>query len=388
MPTQHVSADDPRTDSYRAAHLVRTYVPALDGLRAFAVLAVFAFHLEDLLTAIPSVRWLALRGWYGVDVFFTLSGFLITWLMLRERAQRGHIAVGRFYARRVLRLWPAYLLVIFATTGVLWIAGTAEVRGRGIVALPFLLTYTSNFAAAAGVIFPLTLHSWSLAVEEQYYVVYPLLVRSLTTERLALVLAGLVVAIAATRAIGFFWWPFPWPAGGRLTTVVYYLTPLRIDSILVGGLAATTLQLPRVLTWLEVHLLAGWRSWALWLLWVPLTAVVALKNDRWLYIAWLPVLYSLCALLLLATFLGEPAPIRRILEWRPLVWIGRISYGIYLLHVIVISMVSRAVESLGLSPLATLAAIVLGSICGTLVLAQLMHRVVEAPFLSLKKRFG
>ena len=388
LSTPHFTAGTHTTDAQRAELLKRSYVPALDGLRAFAVLAVLAFHLEDLLSATPALRWLALRGWYGVDVFFTLSGFLITWLMLREREVHGRIAVGRFYVRRVLRLWPAYLLVIFATTGVLWYAGTAEQRTQGIAALPFLLSYTSNFAAAAGVLFPLTLHSWSLAVEEQYYLVYPILVRSLTTERLAAVLVGLVVAIATCRAIGFFWWPFSWPSGGHLTTVVYYLTPLRVDSILIGALAATTLHLPRVLSWIESRLLDGWRTWALWLLWVPLAATFALESEPWLYIAWLPVLYTLCALVLLATFLGKPAPICRVFEWRPLVWIGRVSYGIYLLHVIVISVVSRAVESLGLPPLSSLSLIVLGSIGGTLVLAQVMHRFVEIPFLSLKRRFG
>ncbi len=154
------------------------YWPSLDGVRGVAIAAVIAFHLGYLG-----------GGWVGVDIFFVLSGFLITSLLLSEQAQSGHIRLGAFWARRARRLLPALLFLVFA------LGLYALLGGPGVVpsqlrspAMAALLYFANWQQVAAGhsyftqfqAVNPL-LHTWSLAVEEQYYLVWPLLVVGLVS---------------------------------------------------------------------------------------------------------------------------------------------------------------------------------------------------------------
>src|SRR5271163_4765995 len=151
------------------------YVPGLDGVRAFAVLAVIAFH--------NGFSWIP-GGYYGVDAFFVLSGFLITSLLVAEWRGSGTVALGRFWARRARRLLPA-LFVLIAALGVVAAVWPSVVDPSGLFsgALAatfysanwyFLASHSSYFAAVSQPS-PL-LHTWSLAIEEQFYVVWPLVV--------------------------------------------------------------------------------------------------------------------------------------------------------------------------------------------------------------------
>ncbi len=178
----------------------RRYWPALDGLRGVAVLLVLAYHLGY---SIPR------GGFVGVDVFFVLSGFLITTLLLDEFSRRGSIAFGAFYIRRGLRLLPALVVVsLFAVVLVQW-RGTAAQQDQTEAGLPLVLLYVVNWAMALDFMPAVGWlgHTWSLAIEEQFYLLGPLLLlllmkRSATHRRSAFLLLVASVVVIIYRSAG------------------------------------------------------------------------------------------------------------------------------------------------------------------------------------------
>jgi len=342
------------------------YQPALDGVRALAVLAVLVFHLD--------VGWLP-GGYLGVSVFFTLSGFLITRLLLAEHQQTGRIDLFTFYQRRARRLIPAGLLVLglvclAAITG--WVEPRSTFR-RDVWASMFQLLnwvklfgeerYADLFVTPSPVA-----HYWSLGIEEQFYVVWPaalLLLLALLGRRgaqrmLLPVLVGLFAITALSAPLTAHWWS---------PDATYYATWTRAAEVLAGVVLA--------------GLLHG-RPPARWLgrLAPPSLAVVALacvltpSGRGWAFEGGLPV-FALVSAALVAG-LQVAGSVRSALSVRPLVWLGRISYGLYLLHWPVFVVLDA--ERTGLHGLA----LAVVRLAVTLGLAALSHRVVEQPVRARK----
>ena len=170
------------------------YRPALDGLRGVAILTVLAWHV-----GIPGM---AGAGQAGVTLFFVLSGFLITAILVEEHARTGHIDFGRFYRRRAARLFPALLLLLAAASVMVLIVRPAG----GAIAILAALFYVANWVQASSIdLFPIQ-HTWTLAIEEQFYIVWPLLLSVLLMVRrrwaLYAVLAGFVVSTALRYYFG------------------------------------------------------------------------------------------------------------------------------------------------------------------------------------------
>jgi peptidoglycan/LPS O-acetylase OafA/YrhL len=348
------------------------YRPALDGVRAIAIAAVVGFHSVEH----PS------GGFLGVHIFFVLSGFLITTLLLEEWDSRGAISLRHFYRRRALRLLPALALALvgFAIVATFLIAtGRADrflTVGSAVKGAVFGAFYISNVAQAAGTTLPGSIgHLWSLATEEQFYVLWPIaLVVALRAgiSRRALG-AGLVGAIAVL-------------AGHRLEMAVrgvpqqrmYFGPDGTFDLLLVGCLAgvvltsaddATRARLARILR----------------VVWVPAAGVVAamlLRShiwDRSVYEGLLLVFGLAVACLLLTAVLDERSLLARALSFGPLVYVGKISYGVYLWHQIVLAG--------GLIPF-SIGFYLRGAvgIAVTVGIASLSYRFVEQPFLRRKRR--
>ena len=167
------------------------YQPALDGMRALAVVLVAGVHTHPRL--VPG-------GSIGVDAFFVLSGFLITTLLVEELDTRGHISSGRFYARRALRLLPALAGLLFVVTGWAVFVAAPNTRHNALLEVAAAASYTRNFTWWSHVPGTLLGHTWSLAVEEQFYLVWPVLLGlSLRPRRsgmrLATAFVGLFVAV-------------------------------------------------------------------------------------------------------------------------------------------------------------------------------------------------
>ena len=208
------------------------YVPALDGLRALAVMLVLAAHL-----GIPFMH----GGVIGVDLFFVLSGFLITGLLLEEQERNGQIHYPAFYARRALRLFPALVLLLPLVGIAAHLSpeidkATGDLTTGGI---PWVLLYLANWPRATGTQLGLFGHTWSLAIEEQFYLLWPaalfLLVRKRTDYPRALVVSLSVAALVAVhRAV-------EWLQGAGIDRVANG-TDMRADALLIGCATALALH--------------------------------------------------------------------------------------------------------------------------------------------------
>jgi peptidoglycan/LPS O-acetylase OafA/YrhL len=305
------------------------YIPALDGLRAVAVMAVVAYHLEEL----PG-------GFFGVDVFFVISGFLITRLLLSERERNGGIALGSFWIRRFKRLVPALFVVLVAVAlgSRLWLPAwrLGEIRldalaGIGYVAnWRFVLSGQSYFSSGLA---PSPLrHTWSLAIEEQFYVLWPLvvvLVAKLTKDHLRRGV-GIVAAVAMVISAG---WMAAAASIGMDLSRIYYGTDTRVFALFGGALLGT---------WWDPASQAGRtradrRRWAArWSVAGTVAMVPVLAFFLWgsnaeavMYQGAFQVL-ALCAVVLVSGVATGRGPLDALLAHPVLVWVGRRSYGIYL----------------------------------------------------------
>jgi len=357
----------PITPGAAPAWLGRGRMPSLDGLRALAILMVIYAHgrfpFDDLLP----LRALKGRcGFLGVQVFFVLSGFLITTLMLRERDRTGRLSLRGFYLRRVLRIVPAYAsyLVMLA---VLQGAGLVTLSGLGWLSLT---TYTVNFLPSLP---PSISHVWSLSVEEHFYLLWPLLMASCTLSGCRRVVLGVVAGALALRWLVLLAWP-----GGHGVDV---WTFTRIDDIAMGCLLALLAREP---SWRMRLDGVACNRWVLGTLLVASLASQAcfsrLVGGR--LMGHVPLALGIGATncvtaLAITAFLWAAVrrpsgAVGRVLNHPVAVWVGVLSYSLYLWHPLFC-----------LDRLGVLASFPANLAC-MFVAASLSYLLVERPFLGMK----
>ncbi|HYZ69472.1 MAG TPA: acyltransferase family protein [Mycobacterium sp.] len=308
-------------------------IPALDGIRAVAVALVLAEH-----GGLPGVS----GGFLGVDVFFVLSGFLITSLLLDEVGRRGRIALGDFWIRRARRLLPALIVMVLAVVAARKFfpaEATASLRDDAVAAFfwmanwAFVAQKTDYFSQGSP---PSALqHTWSLGVEEQYYLVWPLLVLAVAAvfgARARWAVFALAVAGAAGSAVAAI-------LMASDVNRVYFGTDTRVQALLVGSAAAALLVRDwSVLTAGGTLIRTRHRRWAaaalsiVGLAGLAALAHVATGSARDFGYGLLIVVAGAAVLVIAPVALDQNGPVARVLAWRPLVWLGAISYGVYLWH--------------------------------------------------------
>ncbi len=330
----------------------RRRLPALDGIRALAIAGVVAYHAG--VAGVPG-------GFLGVDTFFTLSGFLITSLLLDERRSTGTIHIGRFWGRRARRLLPALFAMLVAVTAFVGVAGLGtsfpSLRTDAFSALAyvanwhFVATQTDYFAVSAHPS-PL-LHTWSLAIEEQFYIVWPLILvialRCARHSRTASkapggpfrpdprTLWGLFVFCIA-GAGGSAWWMSHLAQSAAGHTRAYYGTDTRAQSLLVGAALAIGMVL-----WNARCLRATALAWGVAGLGGSLWAFHMVTENGHLTFSGGFALASVSAAAIIASAVLHPhGPVGWALSIRPIAYLGRISYGVYLWHWPVIVFMTHA----------------------------------------------
>lgn len=338
------------------------YIPGLDGLRALAVLIVLVAHMgfEHI---IP--------GGFGVTVFFFISGFLITRLLLAESDKQGRIGLKHFYTRRFVRLYPALIFMILGSTALYGLSG---------IGLP---TVTHFFAALFyfGNIFhvfnettvmPWT-HLWSLAVEEHFYLMFPLLMVFCrgNWRKTAYALIGVIIFAVVWRTYILTSTSLP----GQVYN--YMMTDTRIDSLAWGCLLSVGL-----------HLSGDHRRFKLLLGLIPSMLAIGgllvsflIRDETFRYTVRFTLQGASLFVLVLNFYYWQTIRFAiRWLEFRPLAWVGQISYALYLWHVPIYGFMHHFVER---SPHMIATTITL-----SFAISAFSFYIVEKPFVALRRKFG
>ncbi len=373
------------------AQSVRGHMPGLDGVRGLAILAVLLhnvgyFDMPADSLAIKVVRVAVGAGWIGVQLFFVLSGFLITGILLDTKHDSHYFR--SFYVRRVLRIFPLYYLTLIVAFLVLphlmdlggWGEQTRRVR---VWYWSYLMNWSDPFVGTL----PGLSHFWSLAVEEQFYLVWPLVVFSLSTDRLIRTCGALVVSALLVRIVMV--------VSHAPVVATYNFTITRWDALACGAAIAVAMRHP---SWYKG--VAPWlRRGA-----VPVGGVLLLMAIADHGLSWSSPLsqtagYSALALLfgfLILAVVDSSKPagwLRRVVEARWLRFFGKYSYGIYVLHWPIHLLGQRwlaawMAEGTPLTRLGHLVVYIAGNLVVSTVAAVAVWHMVERRFLALKNVWG
>jgi peptidoglycan/LPS O-acetylase OafA/YrhL len=369
------------------------HYPGLDGLRGLAILLVLLhmlnlLNLQDGGSGLPAYVYSRLThvGWTGVQLFFVLSGFLITGILLDS--QRALNYYSGFYARRVLRIFPLYFAVLAVAFIVLPAAGIVPAN----VALDrphqfWLWTYLSNWAALAGQGSKAFPHFWSLALEEQFYLIWPLLVRSRTPAECVRFSVGVAVASLALRTV--------LTLAGVSDDLIYENSFCRMDALALGGAAAAALRIP---AWKD-RIVAARNRLLLASLAVAVAGTIVTRGFWTGTFVGATVGYTLVSLifvLLLVAVAGADVAGARgwpsLFRFAPLRTLGKYSYAMYVFHKPLHDYLGKPLVAAFRPDLPgsvlLCVAYIAGGVLVSLAVAWVSWHLYEKHFLRLKRRFA
>jgi peptidoglycan/LPS O-acetylase OafA/YrhL len=334
---------------------------SLDGLRAISILAVIWHHAP---TAVPGWQ-ITTRGFFGVDLFFIISGFLIVTLILREHRQTNSISLTNFYTRRFLRIFPPYylMLLVVGTTAYLKPDGTTSDAVKRD--LPYALFYVSNLVP----MYSQLAITWSLSVEEQFYIVIPTVIK--------------YARHAFPNLLPFAYVLVCLPPFGIFPTLHFpaFFMETTFGPILLGTMLAYVLDQPRGFSC--ASRLVGWRGMSVITLGL---IIVVLSYSAADMSGWPRIAVHWAMLALVAScVVPETNVLAPLLHLWPMRRIGVVSYGMYLYHLLVMHFVLKGLNAAG--TINGFTAFV-GTALATWAVAELSYRFFESPFLALKKRYG
>lgn len=344
-------------------------IPALDGIRAIAVLLVLFYHLsnERPLPALP--------GPLGVLGFFVLSGFLITWLLIKEKEKSGSISLKGFYRRRALRIFPAFYVFWMLAVGSRWIVhGASDVPWSQAFSAFF---YVSNYLHA--ILHPVPdfiIHTWSLSAEEQFYLLWPLtfLLFSKKTRHLMLSLAAVIVAIWIHR--GHLW------MSDHASYYITYAFDTRADALLVGCLLALVLKEGFAQQVFERICRPVWSPLLTCLL-IGASLYAGGVWEGYKLVGGLAIEPVLVAILLCQWIVQSASLPWKWLNSKPASYLGRISYPLYLYHMLATHIAVRIAAHIGVQ---NTGLFVILAVLTAVVISSCSYYIVEKPFLALKAK--
>lgn len=370
--------------------LTRLRIPGLDGVRGFAIISVFIYHFFAGWNHWQGIGSIALghllrAGYLGVDLFFVLSGYLITGVLLKSRD--GQHRWRNFFARRTLRIFPAYYVVLLLSfTLVPWLdARLATPQGPLPKELvhnwPWFVSYLSNYHLTYQHGYPVGLSlTWTLSVEEQFYLVWPWLIWFVPTHLLMRAFIGVVLVSTASK-VGCYFMDYP-------DDSLRYFTSNCMDRFAVGGALAFATQKKELSKSIGTTIVRG----GLWLF-APILVVSATFRDKpdiltGLLIRDFASAWVSASLIVVATH-SQNHPLKKLFEWRPLCGVGKYSYGLYLVHAPIIGwwQASEVPSPLSLALVVDYAWRFTGASLASLLVAYLLYRAVEQPLLGLASRF-
>lgn len=323
-------------------------ITEVDGIRAVAILFVVAGHMGDAV-----FHWFA---GIGVPLFFVNSGFLITLILLRDESKNGRVDFRRFFITRAWRLLPIYYIALALFTALV-VVGLAENAGNWWARLPFFLGFMNEFAMGATFS-----HTWTLSVQEKFYVAWPLLAFGVTfLRKRRLLFAGiLAVAVLATGVLmptSMISVYFPLIAGCVLAVLIHN----RRTFWIVAGAAKPWVFFPAMLAAIAVHLFYS-----------P-SGLVSLP-------------FAFAALLLMPGVLLGPAIVRNLLASKPMAFVGQRVYSIYLFHPLIISAVDMAIPSDGSVAMSVLRFVLV--VAGAVAFASVTYKMIELPCIEMGRKLG
>jgi len=359
----------------------RGHIPALDGVRGIAILTVLLSHFfQREYFQTERIFYIVQNGWMGVDLFFVLSGFLITGILLDSRDRPGYFS--GFYRRRALRIFPLYYFVVLVTWLTVVFIEQAPQRLQGYDSFLWYFTFTPNIAMGLknnwlwhSEVFNLN-HLWSLAIEEQFYLFWPLLLRFMSLRSLALLCLILLGMGTGLRHMTDF------VTGTEFSVAAYTLPFCRMDGLAAGSFVAVALRLG----WFQAIPFRFWiaRIVFCWSGWEILQIFLHGTEHRLYTLS--PILFS--ALLLLALNPHARSATRRICETPFLRHIGKYSYGLYVFHHMFEYAWKKGfgnwLSASGWHPVLAQTSYILLAFGGTYLLARASWALIEQPFLRLK----
>ena len=350
-------------------------IPALDGVRGIAIVMVLTFHVTLAFPLQNGWRAAFSCGWMGVDLFFVLSGFLITGILLDALGQPGFFK--RFYIRRALRIWPAYLTLVGLLTvvaiAIAWLDPDQASASRFLGEAPWYWFHSTNLMTARTPSFGTTPfgtgHLWSLGVEEQFYLLWPLVIFALArTARRAIVVSSILIILAPLLRLMLL-------RRGVDPLALYVLMPTRADSLAWGALLAGVIRANRGMLRTAWPLLAAGGTLGIAMLTYRLGEPYNLSPS------FVIAGYSFAGMASAGLVGYASIAERPRLASRALRIAGKYSYAVYLWHAPILYALSR-ISGLSLTAYATLAVV------ATIVTARISWLLIERPALSLRELLG
>jgi peptidoglycan/LPS O-acetylase OafA/YrhL len=355
------------------------YYPQLDSLRFLAFLLVLIHH-SRFAKNIPI--WVVLHdfGWVGVDLFLCLSAFLFAKLLFVEFQEKGKVNVGYFYLRRLLRIWPLYFF--FIAMMLMYYIFKNGWTSSPLIRLLGMVTFTDNlFSMGLGYnnTIKFVTHLWTISYEEQFYLVIPWALTFLYRQKAVtswMILVSFILIGTVIRTLFIYY---------QVGSLSIYVFPLTHFESIIGGLIIGLGLLDRVL-----KKIPGWLTLisgliALW----GVTQLPNVDKIQWKLMISYPLVGIGFSLILFAILQGELGPISVLMKNKGLSYLGKISYGLYVYHLLGITLTTKIIN-LFLAPSSHIGyrlTVLITSVVLTILISSISYRVLEKPFLKIKSRF-